>query len=99
MPAPYNYPTGTTTFEGMFTYINTEVTGYFGISILIAIFVIPFAILQQKFGTLRAFATSSWITFLASWLLTILGLTPQIAIAGSFTLLLISMLLLWRGDK
>lgn len=98
MPAPYTLPSGnnTETIQGMFSYVNTNVSAWFGIMILVASFIIPFVALTVRYGKLRAFAVASWFAFLTSIMLTILSLTPQISIAMTFSLVVISLILLWR---
>ncbi|MHA1865891.1 MAG: hypothetical protein ACTSWZ_05220 [Candidatus Heimdallarchaeaceae archaeon] len=101
MPAPYNVTQleNVSSFQDLFIYMNTEITGFFGLLILLATFIIPFSVFVYRYGTLKAFASASWITFLMSIFLNILGLISQIAISGSFALVVISLILLWKGGK
>lgn len=98
MPAPYALPSGgnVTSFESLFLYINNSVAEPFSLLILIGVFLIPFIVLNQMYGSLRAFLVSSWTAFLVSIFMSMYGLVPQAATAAFLALSIVAIaLVIW----
>lgn len=87
-----------TNYTGMLNYAN-EVTGFmFGNFLVFAIFIVAFISLRN-YPTGKAFAVSSYITFVLSMLLTILGLTAAYMPVFFFVFSLVGAAFIWKKER
>lgn len=86
-PNDYNV----TSFASMLQYIDYVSAGWFGIILLITLFVVMMISLK-RYENAKALAASSFICFLVSLLLRALNMVPSLAIVVFITLAIIASL-------
>lgn len=93
----YTLPTNVTSFSDIGVYLNDISTGYFGFLLIAALFficVISFSNWNMRTNLL----TSSWIGFLASLLLWLMGWSSFVLVIV-FMIAVASIILLMKGEE
>ena len=87
-----NTPANFTTFGNYTVWLNTVTDNFFWTYVGLIVPYIALFMMFRRFGTIRAFATTSYIMFVATWMLPLIfgGLVASEATLISFALFLAS---------
>jgi len=90
-------PENVTTPVEMMQYTNTLTEDLFGIFILVGLFMVTF-LSQKNYPTPRAFASASFTTAIASYLLFIMDLVPVAGVLTATVMLVVSVFFLMSNE-
>lgn len=95
----FAYPTATS-LQGLFLYADYATGGWFGILMVIAVWVVLFILPKNyNYPTLTCYISASFVTAIIAILMRVLGMLNDTFVVGFITLIAIGAFALWKTEE